>query len=245
LKTRQPFGRTCAVCATAPSEQTGFTPLRFEGESAATVTYRDGKELANRRWETAFASKLPQLGLVTTGEFGPILVVALSDALHGKIFWGFWQRGSSGPLAVFRFTVAKNQSHFQVTCPTPAGVETTTPAYHGELAIDPSTGAVYRITMISDLDPPYQDQQASIAVDYGTVSIGGTPYICPVRGVALSRVPVFTIRAGQLAKLPVIQTRLNDVIFTRYHLFRTEMKILPDPGGSPGGSTASPRSPRP
>ena len=240
-----PFRPGClsTTGANAPLEPTLLSLLRFEGASTDTVTYRDGKELANRHWEGAPASQSPQLGLVTTGEFGPILLVALGDALHGKIFWSSWQRSAAGALAVFRFRVTKDESHFQVTCPTATGLQTVMPAYHGELAISPSTGAVYRITMVSDLDPPNQDQQASIAVDYDTVSIGGAPYVCPVRGVAFSRVPVFIGRTGEAAKLPEMQTRLNDIAFTRYHLFRAEMKILPDAAASSPASPATPASP--
>jgi hypothetical protein len=63
-------------------------------------------------------------------------------------------------------------------------------------------------------------------VEYAPVEIGAQTYICPVRGVALSKIPV--VRAGGDAKHPApVETRLNDVSFTHYHLFRAETKILP------------------
>lgn len=223
-----------------PSPASKFNPLQFENATVATVTYRDGQELTNQHSESAALANQQQDGLITRGEFGPILMVALGDALHGKIFWDSWQRGAAGTLAVFRYTVSQDKSHFMVSCPSINGAESVYPAYHGTFALDPSNGTVYRITMISDLAPPFEDQKASIAVEYETVQIGGTPYICPVRAVALSQVPVFSTHMGKIIKLPMMQTRLNDITFTRFHLFRAEMKILPDSAGS---SSASPSSP--
>jgi hypothetical protein len=226
--------------ANIPPSEVGSTPLHFESSAVATVTYRDGKEVTNKHWESAIAPSQLQNGLVTSGEFGPILMVVLSDALHGKIFWDSWQRSASGELAVFRYIVSKDKSHFLVSCPSVNGYQDIFPSYHGKFAIDPATGTVFRITMISDLEPPYEDQVASIVVEYHSVLIGGTPYICPVRGVAFSRVPVFSVQGGRIVKLPLMQTRLNDITFTRFHLFRAEMKILPDSAGS---SSVSPMPP--
>lgn len=228
--------------ANTPPIISEFNPLHFEGATTATVTYRDGQEVTSQHFENAFAPRQQQYGLVTTGEFGPILVVVLGDALHGKVFWDSWQQSPAGPLAVFRYVVSKEKSHFMVSCPSVSGAQEVIPAYHGEFAIAPSTGTVYRITMISDLEPPLQDQEASIAVEYESVPIGGASYICPVRGVAFSRVPVFSSRLGKIVKMPLMQTRLNDVTFTRFHLFRAEMKILSEAGGRSLSTPAQPEA---
>jgi hypothetical protein len=66
-------------------------------------------------------------------------------------------------------------------------------------------------------------------VEYGPVDIGGKTYICPVKSVSFSQghsemlvrtVVGLATRAG-----PVI-TRLNDLTFGDYHVFRTEMRVL-------------------
>ena len=74
--------------------------------------------------------------------------------------------------------------------------------------------------------------ETSMMVRYSSVVIGGKPYICPVKGVALSRLPLFFSASKKHSRQPVFVTRLNDTTFTGYHLFRTEMKILPGNGSN-------------
>ena len=167
-------------------------------------------------------------GLVTSGEFGPILGVVLGDALHGEITWGYWEQVSSGLLAVFRYTVPKAASHYVVGSSTSGGLDITNPSYHGEIAIDPVTGAIHRLTMVSDILIPSQSVKAAIMVLYNPVLIGGTSYTCPVKGVAISKVPVFPGQLAPPGSLPLRQTILNDVNFTQYHIFRGQVRILPE-----------------
>ena len=56
---------------------------------------------------------------------------------------------------------------------------------------------------------------------------GGKSYICPVRGVAISRLPTILRLPGWRSPAEVPLTWLNDITFTRYHLFRAQVKILP------------------
>lgn len=207
--------------------QAGTGPLRDTGETSEIVTYVNGQEVASSQQAQAI-SPLKFLGLVTTGEFGSILSVVLGDAQRGNIAWGWWERGASGRLAVIRYRVASKDSHYVVGYPSETGEQDLQPAYHGEIAIDPGTGAIWRIAVTGDLEPAHQDFSTAVMVEYGPVTLGATAYMCPVRSVALSKMPVFARRAGKVVKLPVIQTRLNDVRFSEYHLFRGDMKILTD-----------------
>jgi hypothetical protein len=163
--------------------------------------------------------------MATRGEFGPILSMVLEDALQRGLSWSHWEQGASGPLAVFRYDVPKDLSHYEIV--SWVGKPPYFPAYHGELAIDPATGAILRITLLSsDVDPSGQLLDSSILVEYAPVAIGGKTYNCPVHCVAISRrlpsngTEDGTASAGE-------PTFLNDVVFTGYHLFRGEVRILP------------------
>ncbi len=196
-------------------------PIHFVARSSVMVTYRDGLEVGDTKSAKTEAAE----GFTTTGEFGPILSVVVGDAVRGDVRWGYWEQDSTMLEAVFRYAVPQEQSHYTVALPNAQETVTLSPPYHGEIAIDPATGNILRLTVISDLQPPYQQVQVAIVVEYAPVEIGARTYICPVRGVAVSRIPV---AASGDAKHPApVETRLNDVSFRNYHLFRAETKILP------------------
>ncbi len=71
-------------------------------------------------------------------------------------------------------------------------------------------------------------------VRYAPVSIGGSSYLCPVKGVAIFKGTLRDIYSmiGPAAHLPLI-TQIDDISFTDYHLFRTEMRILTGENGKP------------
>ena len=200
-------------------------PMHFVAQSSVMVTYREGLEVA----ESPSASRAKinaQEGFTTTGEFGPILSVVIGDAVHSDVRWGYWEQDSATLEAVFRYSVPQQKSQYMVGLPNDRQTITLSPAYHGEIAIDPATGNILRLTAIADLEAPYQQVQVEIMVEYAPVEIGSQTYMCPVKGVAISRIPA----AGDSgdAKHPAsVETRLNEVLFTQYHLFRAETKILP------------------
>jgi hypothetical protein len=91
-------------------------------------------------------------------------------------------------------------------------------------------------------------------VEYAPETIGERSYICPVRGVAFSKVPVAQAAAAQQGSTIEVQTQLNDVAFTQYHLFRSKARIVTgesgegdapaeSPPAAPTGATPSPQQP--
>jgi hypothetical protein len=68
--------------------------------------------------------------------------------------------------------------------------------------------------------------KANIVVEYGAVVIGGRTYICPVKSISHSEMPAFGAQKYGPALPPPLKTRLNDVLFVDYHLFRAETRIL-------------------
>ncbi|HZL53498.1 MAG TPA: hypothetical protein VFC37_21385 [Terracidiphilus sp.] len=224
------------------SELSQYEPMHSSGKSSESVGYRDGYEIRNSQKIDRSSLSQPVQGLTTAGEFGPILSVVLQDSVRGKRTWGFWEQGAGSVEAVFRYTVPAGIGSYMVALPRGKRTEQIFPAYHGEIAVDPASGDILRITVVADFAPPNEEVMTAILVEYAATSIGGTSYICPIRSVALSKMPGDTGDDGKQAQSSLVQTQLNDVAFTDYHLFRTESRILT---GSSAIGAETPAGPAP
>lgn len=232
-----------------------YVPLHAVNRFSDTVLYRDGNEVVN-----AEAAKHRKQGsaapsLATSGVFGPILGTVLVDAGQGKIAWSHWEQGAEGPVAVFSFAVPRKESHYQVQfCCVPGnfsdGVFKEFSGYHGEIAVDPVHGAILRLTLKADLKPSDPIDRSDILVEYGPVEIGGKTYICPVKSISITRAPppstqmriyrgAFLDNDGWTAR-EHLQTLLNDVVFTQYHVFRSDVRILTGDGKQLPANSAAP-----
>jgi hypothetical protein len=232
-------------------------PLHLTGRSSVTVTYRDRKEVLDGK-----AVKVGEQigGLATSGAFGPILGVAVGDALHGEITWSRWEQGANGKEAVFHYAVPREKSHFPVVfcCQYDGSRADTSPGmslfketvgYHGEIAFDPASGTVFRITIESELPQGDLVSKASLMVEYTSVEIGGEKFICPVRSV--SNLTAFDGQlTGAYSKSRYrgpFKTYLNDIAFSQYRRFGTESRRVADSSLAPDApsgpvSASSPNS---
>ena len=143
-------------------------------KSYATVLFRDGHEVVQTGdGKKKGSSVTVSTGLTNWGVFGPLLGVVMADILKGKIGWGHWEQGPTGPLAVFRYAVAEDRSNYSVRYCCFRGEKgdmrefQAVPAYHGEIAIDPATGAVLRLVVKTDLESSLPMRRADVVVDYG------------------------------------------------------------------------------
>jgi VWFA-related protein len=212
---------------------TGGQAWRIVGKTATVVEYRDGKEILNPEGNSSQRKQQRGQGLITRGTFGPILSMMIVDASHGEMTFDHWERGPSGDESVFNYKVPENQSHYAVAFQSPPGEEAGEvqqhTAYHGEVAIDPSSGAILRIALIADLAADDPITRGDVMVEYASMEIGGKDYICPVRSISVS--------VGQSGKTSghakgatpihtVDRTLLNDVSFSDYHVFRSDLRII-------------------
>jgi len=55
-----------------------------------------------------------RVGLTTAGEFGSTLGTILADTAQGTLSWSHWEQTPTGLAAVFRYSVPKAASHFEV-----------------------------------------------------------------------------------------------------------------------------------
>lgn len=211
-----------------------YQPLHPTDSWTTNIRYRNGAEVTD---EKARALKSGDPELITHGEFGPVLQGVLDDInKNGQLTWRRWEQGDAGPLAVFRYVIPGDEAFYLVSvCCTPDGDGTQVyaryPRYHGEISIDPENGAILRLTFQSDLKSTTPLSRSDIAIEYGPVDMGGKTYICPIRSVSILRAR--SVRA--LSNWDVwfriygpYATMLNDVTFDRYHVFRTNSRILTD-----------------
>ena len=211
--------------------------LHWIGEFKDQITYRHGAELIEdlNPTQTGEPEVPSHSGLRSIGEFGPMLSLVFSDSTHGAIAWSRWETDSiHARFAVFHYTVPKSASHYLVDfcCYTTPEDETRDlafrdhPAYHGEVVVDPESGVVRRITIEADLDPTAPIVSSQLAVQYGDVEIGGRPYICPVRSLAITALHNYHIT--RIDKIG-IERHLNEVRYLDYHKFGSTSRLVVNP----------------
>ena|SRR5579871_2287682 len=217
-----------------------YLPLHWVGRSTVTVTYRDRKEVVDEKAGKEKKEGAGIGGLVTSGEFGPILGIVVGDALKGKITWARWERGNGQRVAVFGFDVPEQKSNYRVQfcCVVQGYASDGNPemekfdertGYHGEIAFNPEDGSVLRLTATADMPPGGLVPHAGFAIEYGPMDIGGRSYICPLHGLATLQAHTTHQQAAisRSAYRGKAKTFLNDISFSKYRRFGSEMRIVP------------------
>jgi hypothetical protein len=224
-------------------EHQAFHPLDSFSD---TVYYRNGKEAEETSEKQPGIKPRPRNGLVNWGVFGPLQRIVVTDIYKGKMEWGHWEQRATGPVAVFRYSIPKEKSNYIVNyCCIGLPNEPwhdfqSIPPFHGEIAIDAETGAVYRLVIITDLEPSDPIFQAEIVVEYEPVEIGGKTYICPRKSVTITTAIAPILQgvgcAGRGIQSDCIpqhvlrpkDTAINETVYDSYHVFGSEMRILPE-----------------
>ena len=218
----------------SPAEFGALHAIRL---SRATVQYRDGEELVQAAVVKTGKHADSDEGLHTWGVFGPIVSLVLLDAAQNQLAWSHWEQGASGPIAIFHYSVPQAKSHYEVryccvvnTYGFESKLFREMSGYHGEIGIDPKTGAILRLVLHADLQSGQPISRADLLVDYAPVELGGASYICPAHSISISvaqtlrRVEDSTGRSYPAMGPP--QELLNDSEFDHYHLFHTETRVL-------------------
>jgi len=228
-----------------------------------------------------------EAGLRSWGEFGPAMEVVLSDLSGHPPTFSHWEKTPDGVTAVFHYKVPRESSHYAVTfsyhnvndrsqlvlsnvgrgqqeitnasIPGSAALHTysETPAYHGSISIDPTTGAVVRITITADLGYKNPLLRAETAVEYGPITIGDRQFICPTRSIAVSLEPgnlagcrtaqhsadsggdnpLWQSAVSSCENDPVLL--INETRFIDYHRLGSSARILTDVAGITGAPPAN------
>lgn len=225
-------------------------PMHWAGITNETVTVRDGREFVEEADSRKKKTEWNSSNLVSSGEFGTVLIGLITDAFRGKVIWSHWETRDSKPVAVFRYSVSQKDSHFAVVERVQGQQLPVFPAYHGEITVDPDRGTILRLTMQGEWKPGDLNVRSDISVEFAPVEIGGKSYYCPSHSIALSVLhPMLPDGAGSYGPNRVdegtTQTKLNDLRFSDYHRFRAEMRVLAGDVAEPDAAEPAPKSSNP
>ena len=225
-----------------------YQQLQPIGTSSEKVYFREGKEVVDGHStkQISFAGK----ALATQGIFGEALELILVDVLPSGPIWSHWEGSANAPLAVFRYAVPLESSHYVVVVPGVPRASQTSDAYHGEMTIDPSNGTVVRLTLVAELSGDSRVSKGDVMVEYSPVEIGGINCTCPVKSASLTVQRPSTSGSkyklnAEATKVGAPQTKMNqiqssydsaydaplvtkvsDARFSNYHQFRSDIRIL-------------------
>jgi len=210
-----------------------YPPLRVAELSKAKVFYRAGSEVVESQGFDPLDSS--DRYMITHGTFGPLLAgVRRAIEISGKMKWVRWESGPEGSRAVFAFVIPAAESrYFEGGCclPDDEGQDRyrIQAGYHGEIAIDPENGRILRLQMQFDVRNYVPMDLDEIVIDYGPVDIGGKTYVCPVRSVSVGRArSVISLKEWDqdFMSFGPYTTHMNDMLFSNYHVFRSESRLL-------------------
>jgi len=200
------------------------------------ITFRDGKEVLEPTSgpETA---KDEDLGFQSTGEFGTQAAVVLMDIEQGSVSFDHWENTMGGVAAVYRYSVARATSHYEVTDQCEEhGTFHNIPAYHGSIALSPRSGAILRLTLEADAEQGDPVSHVASVIEYGPVVIGNQRSICPLRSIAfMVQEARGCSRGGHKLQKPIAM--VNQTIFSNYHRFGSSSTMVFDEADS-GDSVA-------
>jgi hypothetical protein len=226
------------IAAALPGETwktaAGDQSLHASETSKAPVHFLNGKEIVGGK---ATGGKPQKPGILdTVGTFGPIMATVLvgTTSPNSVLTWGHWEQGVNGPQAVFRYRIPQETPRFFVGFGYLADDEVfpfkEKVPFHGEFAVDPASGAILRLTVQADLEPRLPLDRSGVMVEYAPVVIGGNTYICPARSVSMLRQRrIMDIDEwGETFKVDApFETLLDDMVFDKYHIFRSTARMLP------------------
>lgn len=211
----------------------GTDPIQ-EVRSTNTVLYRHGDEMVVDNKDQRVAAGGHQI--YVHGTFGPILRL-LQGFLTTRtgISWKYWEKSANGRRAVFGYEFRGSPVVSLVGCCFPNGVGGQqigiSSGSHGEIVIDPSSGAVLRIQLQNDLAGFVPTKRSDVMVRYGPVHIGGKTYIVPVHSVTIRRARTVKqlTQWGTLtfATWGPYKTTMEVINFDHYHYYSGTVRILP------------------
>jgi VWFA-related protein len=233
-----------------------YQPLHPVGSSSATTTYRNGEEVADSstgkkpQEPTVGLKTSGEFGPI----LATALLDAAQSKLTWS-HWEHDAHGPEAVFA-FEVPKGKSHYQVTFCCVSQGAdnrVLQRNSGYHGEIAVDLATGAILRLTLAADLKSDASMTRADIMVEYGQVEIGDKTYICPTRSVSMSVVPADVFRSsatgiglGTLLQEGALRnsqlsgsdgalvesvpgaskTELNEVVFSQYHLFHADTRML-------------------
>jgi hypothetical protein len=220
------------------TDQAGFHRV---GTLQRQITFQDGKEVTDNSLGTN-STKSKDGGLESRGEFGTEAAVVLMDVEKGSVVFDHWEQSMAGAAAAYRYSVPRESSHYEVTDACQGHVSFhEIPGYSGEIALDPRSGAILRMTLVAESKPGDPLSHVASVIEYGPVVLGSHRSICPLRSLTFMVEEANGCGKHKLQK-PV--ALINQTIFSNYHRFGSSATMIFDEAQNgrtvPEGSTQKP-----
>jgi hypothetical protein len=228
--------------------------LHLVDSSSREISIRDEQDSHTSVKGSAFSQ--PQGGMISGGEFGTTLGMILSDTVKGKVAWSHWERTAAGAVGVFRYSVPKAASHYEVIGlqkqpPTLGAVPTPNGGSRGTSGVAiKSTGAGFSNASIIRTIPGYH---GSLWLEPATGTVLRVTVEADAKDRGLFRRADILVQYGPveiggsqficpLRSVALSEafvgaqdlvgeepTRwLNETLFTSYHRFASTVRILKD-----------------
>ena len=221
----------CTLVIRRFDDEHGRGTLRLRDTVVSNLTLIGGKESTAIQTVNGvrYSGQSMKASLTTQGEFGGLLASLFVADSKPQFVWSHWEIVSGQNVAVFHYSMGKAHSNYKVTYWRPASMSpapipiTITTASAGELSIEPTSGAVLRVTeQAVDIPGAFPVRKAGLVVEYGAVLVGGESFLCPIRSVSsLEAIP----NAPAYSMNPTVRS-LNAVQFTNYHKFQADSSLL-------------------
>lgn len=204
------------------SDHAGFHRV---GTVQRKITFQDGKEVTDGS-SGGNDAKRKDNGLESRGEFGTEAAVVLMDVEKGSVVFDHWELSMAGPAVVYRYSLPRESSHYEVTnvCQEHVSFHDT-PGYSGELALDPKSGAILRMTLVAESKPGDPVSHVASVIEYGPVVLGNHRSICPLRSLTFMVEEANSCSRGN-HKLQKPVAMINQTIFSNYHRFGSSATII-------------------
>ena len=134
----------------------------------------------------------------------------------------------AGPAADYRYSVPRESSHYEVTnaCQDRVSFHDI-PGYSGEIALDPKSGAILRMTLVAESKSGDPVSHVASVIEYGPVVLGSRRSVCPLRSLTFMVEEANGCAHGN-HKLQKPVAMINQTIFSNYHRFGSSATIIFD-----------------
>lgn len=188
------------------------TFAKLSDAKAETVDIENGVEKPEDKTKESWG----QNGQISgPGPFPALKQIFREASEGGKLKWERWETADGKRLAVFSFVVDKKKSHYDVSyccfpktetqtgiasagtfAPLPGQIQSLTTwkpfkrtvGYHGEISIEPESGAILSLLVWAELKPTDYVHQEAVRVDYRPLVVNGKEYILPLDSFVLNEV---------------------------------------------------------
>jgi len=150
--------------------------VTFAGREDYKVTERNGVPTA--------VDYLLVGGAITAGEFGTRLEELFVPSSRAEFAWKGWSHVRRRRVALYGYRVLTENSRYLVTSgPSASKATAVITGYHGEVAVDPESGSIMRVSLICDLPKGSVVTNCSSWTEYDYRDVAGRSYLLPVESL--------------------------------------------------------------